>query len=113
MRPDGLAGLRRHRSHEIIDVGTCPIAHPLVNESGITQGRWPGAESVAAVTSPSTGERAVVVTPGARRAAAGPLAGLRAAAARARAADPGGRRSRTSGPPRWKTRSWWPPRAAG
>ena len=64
VRPDGLAGLRRHRSHEIIGVGTCPIAHPLVNESGITQGRWPGAESVAAVTSPSTGERAVVVTPG-------------------------------------------------
>jgi tRNA/tmRNA/rRNA uracil-C5-methylase (TrmA/RlmC/RlmD family) len=64
VRPDGLAGLRRHRSHEIIDVGTCPIAHPLVNDSGITQGRWPGAESVAAVTSPSTGERAVVVTPG-------------------------------------------------
>ena len=64
VRADGLAGLRRHRSHEILDVGTCPIAHPLVNESGITQGRWPGAESVAAVTSPSTGERAVVVTPG-------------------------------------------------
>ena len=64
VRADGLAGLRRHRSHEIVDVGTCPIAHPLVNDSGITQGRWPGAESVAAVTSPSTGERAVVVTPG-------------------------------------------------
>jgi tRNA/tmRNA/rRNA uracil-C5-methylase (TrmA/RlmC/RlmD family) len=64
VRADGLAGLRRHRSHEILDVGTCPIAHPLVNESGITRGRWPGAESVAAVTSPSTGERAVVVTPG-------------------------------------------------
>jgi tRNA/tmRNA/rRNA uracil-C5-methylase (TrmA/RlmC/RlmD family) len=64
VRADGLAGLRRHRSHEIVDVGTCPIAHPLVNDSGITQGRWPGAESVAAVTSPSTGERSVVVTPG-------------------------------------------------
>jgi tRNA/tmRNA/rRNA uracil-C5-methylase (TrmA/RlmC/RlmD family) len=63
VRADGLAGLRRHRSHEIIDVGTCPIAHPLVNEAGITEGRWPGAESVSAVTSPDPGERAVVVTP--------------------------------------------------
>jgi len=30
VRPGGLAGLRQHRSHEIIDIGTCPIAHPLV-----------------------------------------------------------------------------------
>jgi tRNA/tmRNA/rRNA uracil-C5-methylase (TrmA/RlmC/RlmD family) len=63
VRADGLAGLRRHRSHEIIDIGICPIAHPLVNEAGITQGRWPGAESVSAVTSPDPGERAVVVIP--------------------------------------------------
>ena len=34
VRPGGLAGLRQHRSHEIIDIGTCPIAHPLVNEAG-------------------------------------------------------------------------------
>ncbi len=54
VRADGLAGLRQHRSHEIIDIGTCPIAHPLVNETGITGRRWAGAESVAAVTSPGT-----------------------------------------------------------
>ncbi len=78
VRADGLAGLRRHRSHEIIDVGTCPIAHPLVNEAGVTQGRWPGAESVAAVTSPEPRERAVVVTPARtphRRRPAGRAAG--------------------------------------
>ncbi len=63
VRTDGLAGLRQHRSHSIIDVGTCPIAHPLVNEIGITGRRWAGAESVAAVTSPGTSEQAVVVTP--------------------------------------------------
>jgi tRNA/tmRNA/rRNA uracil-C5-methylase (TrmA/RlmC/RlmD family) len=63
VRPGGLAGLRQHRSHEIIDVGTCPIAHPLVNEAAVTRGRWPGATSVEAVTSPTTDERAVVVTP--------------------------------------------------
>jgi tRNA/tmRNA/rRNA uracil-C5-methylase (TrmA/RlmC/RlmD family) len=78
VRPGGLAGLRQHRSHEIVDVGTCPIAHPLVNEAAVTRGRWPSATSVAAVTSPSTDERAVVVTPagaprprGARGRAAG------------------------------------------
>src|SRR5580693_8095759 len=27
--PGGVAGLRRHRSHEIVAVGDCPIAHPL------------------------------------------------------------------------------------
>ena len=63
VRTDGLAGLRQHRSHSIIDVGTCPIAHPLVNEIGITGRRWAGAESVAAVTSPGTSQQAVVVTP--------------------------------------------------
>ena len=28
VRPDGLAGLRAHRSHEVVDIGDCPIAHP-------------------------------------------------------------------------------------
>jgi tRNA/tmRNA/rRNA uracil-C5-methylase (TrmA/RlmC/RlmD family) len=79
VRPGGLAGLRQHRSHEIIDIGTCPIAHPLVNEVGVTGGRWPGAESVAAVTSPGTSEQDVVVTPARaphRRRPAGRPAGL-------------------------------------
>ena len=63
VRADGLAGLRQHRSHAIVDVGTCPIAHPLVNEIGITGRRWAGAESVAAVTTPGSSDQAVVVTP--------------------------------------------------
>jgi tRNA/tmRNA/rRNA uracil-C5-methylase (TrmA/RlmC/RlmD family) len=90
VRADGLAGLRAHRSHEIIDVGTCPIAHPLVNEVGVTGGRWPGAESVAAVTSPGTGEQDVVITPGRpphRRRPGGRPAG------RAGGQDLGGRKS--------------------
>ncbi len=91
VRADGLAGLRRHRSHEIIDVGTCPIAHPLVNEVGVTGGRWPGAESVAAVTSPGTSEQDVVVTPARaphRRRPAGRPAGP---AGRSGGRDSGGR----------------------
>ncbi len=64
---DGTAGLRKHRSHEVLDVGECPIAHPGVTEAGVTRHSWPGAESVQAVTSPVTGEHAVVVTPATRR----------------------------------------------
>jgi tRNA/tmRNA/rRNA uracil-C5-methylase (TrmA/RlmC/RlmD family) len=63
---DGAVGLRKHRSHEVVEVGDCPIAHPLVGQAGVTGQRWPGATSVAVVTSPATGERAIVVTPATR-----------------------------------------------
>ncbi|HEY9243380.1 MAG TPA: class I SAM-dependent RNA methyltransferase [Streptosporangiaceae bacterium] len=61
--PDGTAGLRKHRSHEVIDVGHCPIAHPLVDQAGATAHRWPGAGSVQVVSAPGSGQRAIVVTP--------------------------------------------------
>jgi tRNA/tmRNA/rRNA uracil-C5-methylase (TrmA/RlmC/RlmD family) len=61
--PDGTAGLRKHRSHEVIDVGHCPIAHPLVDQAGVTGRPWPGAAAVQVVSSPGTGQRAIVVTP--------------------------------------------------
>jgi tRNA/tmRNA/rRNA uracil-C5-methylase (TrmA/RlmC/RlmD family) len=65
--PDGTAGLRKHRSHEVVDVGHCPIAHPLVDEAGVTARPWPGAAGVQPVTSPGTGQRAIVVTPATNR----------------------------------------------
>ena len=58
---DGVAGLRKHRSHEIIPVAECPIAHPAVNDLGVPRQRWHGAAAVQAVTT-TTGERAVIVT---------------------------------------------------
>jgi tRNA/tmRNA/rRNA uracil-C5-methylase (TrmA/RlmC/RlmD family) len=61
--PDGTAGLRRHRSHEVVDVGHCPIAHPLVDQAGVTGRPWPGADSVQVVSAPGSGQRALVVTP--------------------------------------------------
>ena len=61
--PGGTAGLRKHRSHEIIDVGHCPIAHPLVDQAGVTARPWPGAGSVQVVAAPGSGQRAIVVTP--------------------------------------------------
>ena len=58
--PDGTAGLRKHRSHEIIEIGDCPIAHPLVNEAGATGRAWPGAAWVEVAAAPGSGQRALV-----------------------------------------------------
>jgi tRNA/tmRNA/rRNA uracil-C5-methylase (TrmA/RlmC/RlmD family) len=60
--PDGAAGLRMHRSHEVVDIGECPIAHPGINDLGLPRRRWPGAASVEALVAPGSGERAVIVT---------------------------------------------------
>jgi len=51
---EGHAGLRRSRSHEVIALSTCPIAHPRVLEAGVLEVTWPGAASVsvAAPTGP-------------------------------------------------------------
>jgi tRNA/tmRNA/rRNA uracil-C5-methylase (TrmA/RlmC/RlmD family) len=62
VRSDGVPGLRKHRSHEIVEVGECPIADAGVNETGVTASRWPGARSVQVVVVPATDERAVLVT---------------------------------------------------
>jgi tRNA/tmRNA/rRNA uracil-C5-methylase (TrmA/RlmC/RlmD family) len=57
---NGQAGLYRHRSHEIVRVSDCLIAHPLVTEAGATRERWPGARWVEVAVAPGTGERAVL-----------------------------------------------------
>ncbi|MGF7236556.1 MAG: class I SAM-dependent RNA methyltransferase [Frankia sp.] len=61
--PDGTVGLRRHRSHEVMAVPGCPIAHPLVLATATDRARQPGAAAVEVVTSPETGDAAVTVTP--------------------------------------------------
>jgi tRNA/tmRNA/rRNA uracil-C5-methylase (TrmA/RlmC/RlmD family) len=76
VRPDGVAGLRRHRSHEVIDISECLIAHPAITDLGLTALRWPGTASVEAVVATGSGERAVIITPGGpgpRRGSPGPL----------------------------------------
>jgi tRNA/tmRNA/rRNA uracil-C5-methylase (TrmA/RlmC/RlmD family) len=63
VRADGVAGLRAHRSHEVVDIGDCPIAHPGIRELGIPRRLWPGASAVEAVVgSGEPAERAVIVT---------------------------------------------------
>ncbi len=61
--PDGVAGLRAHRSHQVINVGTCLIAHPGITDLGLTARRWPGTASVEALVATGSGERAVIITP--------------------------------------------------
>jgi len=60
---DGAAGLLAHRSHDVVDVGDCPIAHPLVRARAVTGRDWAPARSVEVVVSPAAGERALIVAP--------------------------------------------------
>ncbi len=64
VRDDGVAGLRAHRSHQVIDVGKCLIAHPAITDLDLTGRRWPGEASVEALVATGSGERAVIVSPG-------------------------------------------------
>ncbi|HTX28673.1 MAG TPA: class I SAM-dependent RNA methyltransferase [Streptosporangiaceae bacterium] len=63
VRADGVAGLRAHRSHEVVDVGTCLIAHPAIAGLGVTDRHWTGLASVEAVVAAGSGERAVILAP--------------------------------------------------
>jgi tRNA/tmRNA/rRNA uracil-C5-methylase (TrmA/RlmC/RlmD family) len=63
---DGTAGLRRHRSREVIAITECLIAHPLVTAAGATSRRWPGARQVRVCVVPATGERGLLLTGGGR-----------------------------------------------
>jgi tRNA/tmRNA/rRNA uracil-C5-methylase (TrmA/RlmC/RlmD family) len=60
---EGRAGLRRHRSHEVVPVDRCRIASPGVDALDVTARRWPAAERVDAVA-PSVGEPVAVRVPG-------------------------------------------------
>ena len=61
--PGGTAGLLAHRSHDVVEVGDCPIAHPLVRARTVTGRDWAPARSVEVVVSPASGERALIVAP--------------------------------------------------
>jgi tRNA/tmRNA/rRNA uracil-C5-methylase (TrmA/RlmC/RlmD family) len=42
----GVAGLRAHRSHRVVDVGDCLIAHRDIRALGVTDSDWSGATGV-------------------------------------------------------------------
>jgi tRNA/tmRNA/rRNA uracil-C5-methylase (TrmA/RlmC/RlmD family) len=47
----GRAGLLKHRSHEVVPIDRCRIAHPAIQELPVLDRSWPEADSVAAVAS--------------------------------------------------------------
>lgn len=55
----GRFGLRRRGSHDVVDIGPCLVAHPLVDEL-VRDGRFPDGEVVVRAAA-GTGERLVVV----------------------------------------------------
>jgi len=44
----GVAGLRAHRSHRVVAIGDCPIAHPGIAGLAIPRRAWPGVAAVEA-----------------------------------------------------------------
>jgi 23S rRNA (uracil1939-C5)-methyltransferase len=71
VRPDGRLGLRAHRSHAVVPVDGCLVAHPRLVE--LLGARWPGADEVVLRVSAATGERLAFAPPG--RPAAGKARG--------------------------------------
>ena len=57
----GRAGLRAHRSHQIVPIDECRIAHPLVRDVPLSGNRWPGGSAVDVSVSPATGDCLVLV----------------------------------------------------
>jgi len=54
---EGHPGLRRHRSHDVVRLDGCPIAHPLVLETGVLGREWPGVSELQVAVSTSSGEQ--------------------------------------------------------
>jgi len=59
--PGGVAGLRAHRSHRVVGIDDCLIAHPGIRELGIPRHGWPGVAAVEAAVGADAS--AVILTP--------------------------------------------------
>jgi tRNA/tmRNA/rRNA uracil-C5-methylase (TrmA/RlmC/RlmD family) len=57
----GQAGFRQHRSHHVVAIDECRIAHPLVRDVPLSGNRWPGGSAVDVSASPATGDCLVLV----------------------------------------------------
>ncbi|MEU4241428.1 TRAM domain-containing protein [Actinoplanes sp. NPDC026619] len=55
-------GLRKHRSHEIVPIDRCRIAHPAIQELDVLKLEWPDAAAIEATAS-TGGDVAVLATP--------------------------------------------------
>jgi tRNA/tmRNA/rRNA uracil-C5-methylase (TrmA/RlmC/RlmD family) len=58
----GRAGLLQHRSHQVVPVDVCRIAHPRIQALDVTRRPWPDADAVETVAS-TAGDVSVVAEP--------------------------------------------------
>jgi 23S rRNA (uracil1939-C5)-methyltransferase len=63
---DMRAGFRAHRSHDLVDIDACLVAHPLLADL-IREGRYGDAREVTLRCGVVTGERLVLASPTSRR----------------------------------------------
>ncbi|MFJ3505112.1 class I SAM-dependent RNA methyltransferase [Streptomyces sp. NPDC090135] len=61
--PEGRAGLRRHRSHDVEEIDHCMIAAQGVSELGVEKRTWEGMASVEAIAASGSNDRQVILTP--------------------------------------------------
>ncbi|MFE5510445.1 class I SAM-dependent RNA methyltransferase [Streptomyces sp. NPDC056529] len=61
--PEGRAGLRKHRSHDVEVVDHCMIAAQGVSELGVEKRTWEGMASVEAIAASGSNDRQVILTP--------------------------------------------------
>lgn len=58
----GRAGLRKHRSHEVVPIDRCLIAHPAIQRLPVLHQNWPDADAIETVY-PAGGPAMVVADP--------------------------------------------------
>ncbi|GAA1855567.1 class I SAM-dependent RNA methyltransferase [Asanoa iriomotensis] len=63
----GRVGLLKHRSHEVVPIDRCLIAHPAIQALPVLDRAWPAADAVETVAS-GEGDVAVLPQPGAQPA---------------------------------------------
>ncbi|WP_422741052.1 class I SAM-dependent RNA methyltransferase [Micromonospora sp. WMMD754] len=71
----GRAGLLKHRSHEVVPIDRCLIAHPAIQELPVlpsTGARWPDADAVETVASTGGDVAVVAYAEGVATAVSGP-----------------------------------------
>ncbi|MGA5220427.1 class I SAM-dependent RNA methyltransferase [Streptomyces cinereoruber] len=61
--PEGRAGLRKHRSHDVEVIDHCMIAAEGVSELGVEKRTWEGMASVEAIAASGSNDRQVILIP--------------------------------------------------
>ncbi|MFL6179040.1 MAG: class I SAM-dependent RNA methyltransferase [Actinomycetes bacterium] len=65
----GTAGLHPHRSHDVVPIDDCLIAHAAVDIPEVTGTSWPGVDEITVQVEPASGDREVTVGRGQGRQA--------------------------------------------